>query len=65
MKPAFLLMCYLSGMPSGQTHFADVNSCNYFKKSLSNQAIKIGEDEKYYDCYCKLVIINEKRVKLY
>ena len=59
MKPAFLLMCYLAGNPAGQTHFSNVKNCDYFKKFLDNQTIKIGEDEKNYDCFCKLVNVNE------
>ena len=57
-------MCYLAGNPAGQTHFASVNSCDYFKKYLDNQSIKIGEDEKNYDCFCKLVTVNES-MRLY
>ena len=64
MKPAFLLMCYLAGAPAGQTHFASVNSCDYFKNYLDNQSIKIGEEEKNYDCFCKLVTVNES-MRLY
>ena len=57
-------MCYLAGVPAGQTHFANVNNCDYFKKYLDNQSIKIGEDEKNYDCFCKLVTVNES-MRLY
>ena len=60
MKPAFVLLCYLAGNPSGMLHFSSVNNCDYFKKILSNQTIKIGEEQKNYDCYCKLVKVNEK-----
>ena len=49
MKPAFVLLCYLAGNPAGQLHFANVNNCDYFKKFLSNQTIKIGEESKNYD----------------
>ena len=59
MKPAFVLLCYLAGNPAGSMHLANVNNCNYFKKFLSNQTIKIGEESKNYDCYCKLVNVNE------
>jgi len=59
MKPAFLLMCYLSGAPSGTLHFASVNSCDYFKKFLHRQTIKIGDEQKDYQCFCKLVSVNE------
>ncbi len=64
MKPAFLLMCYLAGNPSGQSHFADINNCIYFKKFLDNQSIKIGDEDKVYDCFCKLVKVNDK-IRLY
>ena len=59
MKPAFVLLCYLAGNPSGMLHFSSVNNCDYFKKFLSNQTIQIGEEQKNYDCYCKLVKVNE------
>ena len=59
MKPAFVLLCYLAGNPAGQLHFANVNNCDYFKKFLANQTIKIGEETQNYDCYCKLVNVNE------
>ena len=64
MKPAFLLMCYLAGAPAGTLHFGNVTTCDYFKKYLDNQSIKIGEDEKNYDCFCKLVNVNEN-MRLY
>ena len=60
MKPAFVLLCYLAGNPAGQLHFANVNNCDYFKKFLTNQTIKIGEETKKYECYCKLVKVNEE-----
>ena len=59
MKPAFVLLCYLAGNPAGSMHLASINNCTYFKKFLSNQTIKIGEESKNYDCYCKLVNVNE------
>tara|TARA_Y100000401_G_scaffold81502_1_gene66903 strand:- start:721 stop:915 length:195 start_codon:yes stop_codon:yes gene_type:complete len=59
MKPAFLLMCYLAGNPAGTLHFSSVKNCDYFKKFLDNQTIKIGDEEKNYDCFCKLVTVNE------
>ena len=64
MKPAFLLMCYLAGTPAGTLHFGNVTTCDYFKKYLDNKSIKIGEDEKNYDCFCKLVTVNES-MRLY
>ena len=59
MKPAFVLLCYLAGNPAGIMHLANINNCVYFKKFLSNQTIKIGEENKNYNCYCKLVNVNE------
>ena len=64
MKPAFVLLCYLAGNPAGTMHLSNINNCNYFKKFLSNQTIKIGEESKNYDCYCKLVNVNES-MRLY
>lgn len=64
MKPAFVLLCYLAGNPAGSLHLANVNNCEYFKKYLTNQTIKIGEESKNYDCYCKLVNVNEN-MRLY
>ena len=46
MKPAFVLLCYLAGNPAGQLHLASVNNCVYFKKFLTNQTVKIGEETK-------------------
>ena len=60
MKPAFVLLCYLAGNPEGMLHFRNVNKCDYFKKFLTNQTIKIGEETKKYECYCKLVKVNEE-----
>ena len=64
MKPAFLLACYLAGNPSGSMHTASINTCDYFKKYLHQQSVKIGEETKSYQCYCKLVNVNEK-MRLY
>tara|TARA_R100001460_G_scaffold104741_1_gene150677 strand:+ start:384 stop:578 length:195 start_codon:yes stop_codon:yes gene_type:complete len=64
VKPAFVLLCYLAGNPAGMLHFANVNNCDYFKKFLDNQTIKIGEEIKNYNCYCKLVKVNEN-MRLY
>ena len=65
MKPAFVLMCYLSGAPAGVLHFENVNTCGYFKKHLTEQYVVIGEDQKRYSCFCKLVKVDEKRVRLW
>ena len=64
MKPAFVLLCYLAGNPAGTLHLANVNNCEYFKKYLTNQTIRIGEESKNYDCYCKLINVNEN-MRLY
>tara|TARA_R100001480_G_scaffold94800_1_gene100083 strand:+ start:1035 stop:1229 length:195 start_codon:yes stop_codon:yes gene_type:complete len=59
MKPAFLLACYLAGNPAGSMHLSNVNNCKYFKDVLAKQSVRIGEENKTYDCYCKLVKVNE------
>ena len=64
MKVAFLLVCMLNGLPSGQAHFASINSCDYFKNYLDNQTIRMGEETRDYDCYCKFVNVN-KDTRLY
>ena len=64
MKPAFLLACYLAGNPSGTLHLSNINNCDYFKKFLHQQSVKIGEETKSYQCYCKLVKVNEN-MRLY
>ena len=45
-------------------HLSSVDNCNYFKKALAKQIVRIGEENKTYDCYCKLVNVNEK-MRLY
>ena len=60
MKPAFVLLCYLAGNPAGTLHLANVDNCKYFKKRLAEQSIKIGDETQRYDCYCKLVNVNEQ-----
>tara|TARA_B100000925_G_scaffold226686_1_gene175158 strand:- start:496 stop:690 length:195 start_codon:yes stop_codon:yes gene_type:complete len=60
VKPAFLLMCYLSGNPAGTLHFQSVNTAHYFKSYLDNQTVKIGETEQRYDCFVKLVKVNKE-----
>ena len=52
-------MCYLSGAPAGTLHFENVNTCKYFKQNLNEQYIVIGEDEKRYSCFCKLVKVDK------
>ena len=46
MKPAFLLLCYLSGNPAGTMHLASIKDCIFYKDYLDNQNVKIGEEEK-------------------
>ena len=41
-------------------HLANINNCQYFKKFLHQQSVKIGEETKNYQCYCKLVNVNEE-----
>tara|TARA_R100001086_G_scaffold200159_1_gene116455 strand:- start:691 stop:885 length:195 start_codon:yes stop_codon:yes gene_type:complete len=64
MKPAFLLACYLSGLPAGTMHLANINNCKYFQKFLHQQKVRIGDETKNYECYCKLVKVNEE-MRLY
>ena len=65
MKPAFLLMCYLSGISSGSLHFASINDCLYYKNKLNRQSVEIDGKQKIYDCYCKLVMVNSNKVTIY
>ena len=65
MNPAFLMMCYLGGAVAGTIHFENVNTCNYFKKALTGQTVFIGEEEKRYSCYCKLVKIDKDKVEVF
>ena len=65
MSPAFLLMCYLSGTPAGTLHFESVDNCNYFKEALTEQSIVIGEEEKRYSCFCKLVMIDKNKIRVW
>ena len=46
-------------------NFENVNTCNYFKKALTGQTVFIGEDEKRYSCYCKLVKIDKNKVEVF
>ena len=45
-------------------HLASIKDCIFYKDYLDNQNVKIGEEEKNYDCYCKLVNVN-KDMRLY
>ena len=60
MKPAFLLMCYLAGNPAGNLHFQSVKTADYFKSYLDGQTIVIGQEQKQYDCFVKLVKVNKE-----
>ena len=60
MKPAFLLMCYLAGNPQGTMHLSSIKNCIYFRDHLHKQVIKIGDESKSYECFCKLVTVNDK-----
>ena len=64
MRPAFLLACYLSGIPAGNLHLSNVHNCKYFQKYLHKQEVRIGDETKNYQCYCKLVNVNEN-MRLY
>ena len=58
------LLCYLAGNHAGIFILQVLIFIDYFKKFLDNQAIKIGEEIKNYNCYCKLVKVNEN-MRLY
>ena len=60
MKPAFLLMCYLAGNPAGTLHFQSVITADYFKSYLDYKSVTIGQETKKYDCFVKLVKVNEQ-----
>ncbi len=66
MKVAFAILCFLDGFPqNGQAFFSNMHNCLYFSEFLSKQkSVKIGNEEKLYQCYCKLVNVN-KDVRLY
>ena len=51
MKPAFVLLCYLAEIMQGCFILQVLIIVDYFKKFLDNQAIKIGEEIKNYNCY--------------
>ena len=66
MKPAFLLVCYLSGTPEGSLHFENVNTCLSFKASLHGQTMMKNKKEQIYQCFCKLVPeVDPKKVQVY
>jgi len=53
--PAFLLICYSDGAPSGSLHFRNVYTCDAYKKVLHQQTFKRNKKESSYQCVCKLV----------
>lgn len=53
-------MCYLAGNPAGTLHFRSVKTADYFKSYLDNQSVTIGQETKKYDCFVKLVKVNEQ-----
>ena len=53
-------MCYLAGNPAGTLHFQSVKTVDYFKSYLDNQSVTIGQETKKYDCFVKLVKVNEQ-----
>ena len=39
MKPAFVMLCYMLGVPTGNLiHYSNMHNCLYFSKYLSEQA---------------------------
>tara|TARA_B110000285_G_C14697022_1_gene411698 strand:- start:155 stop:355 length:201 start_codon:yes stop_codon:yes gene_type:complete len=66
VKPAFLLVCYLSGAPEGGLHFKNANTCMSFKKVLHGQTIMKNKKEKTYQCFCKLVPeVDSTKIQIY
>ena len=53
-------MCYLAGNPAGTLHFRSVKTADYFKSYLDNQSVTIGQETIKYDCFVKLVKVNEQ-----
>ena len=67
MKVGFAILCFLNGFPSGtnQVFFSNMHNCLYFSEFLSKQkSVKIGDEDKQFSCYCKMVMVN-KKVRLY
>tara|TARA_Y100000816_G_C25591989_1_gene317730 strand:+ start:161 stop:370 length:210 start_codon:yes stop_codon:yes gene_type:complete len=64
--PAFMLMCFLSGAPQGTMYFQNMDTCKYFRDGLSNQTIKMGEETKSYNCWCKMIpAVNPNKVRIH
>ncbi len=67
MKPAFILICMMSGIPekNGRMFLSSINNCVYFKEYLTKQSVtmknKDGKVEtKMYECICKLTKVPEE-----
>ena len=67
MKPAFILICMMSGIPekNGRMFLSSINNCVYFKEYLTKQSVtmknKDGKVEtKKYECICKLTKVPEE-----
>ena len=67
MKPAFILICMMSGIPekNGKIFLSSINNCVYFKEYLTKQSVtmknKDGKVEtKMYECICKLTKVPEE-----
>tara|TARA_X000001388_G_scaffold49215_2_gene35341 strand:- start:1937 stop:2146 length:210 start_codon:yes stop_codon:yes gene_type:complete len=63
----FLLSCYLNGVPSGSSHFKSILTCSYFRDYLHKQSVNIGQPPKpkMYECFCKLVMADPKKVRIH
>ncbi len=61
MKAAFILMCFMTSplQYSGDIKFSNVNNCNYFKKRLHGQVMKLGDQVRNYECMCKATMVKE------
>ena len=67
MKPAFILICMMSGIPEKNCRMflSSINNCVYFKEYLTKQSVtmknKDGKVEtKMYECICKLTKVPEE-----
>ncbi len=67
MKPAFILICMMSGIPEKNSKMllSSINNCVYFKEYLTKQSVtmknKDGKVEtKMYECICKLTKVPEE-----
>jgi hypothetical protein len=67
MKPAFILICMMSGIPekNGKMFLSSINNCVYFRDYMTKQSVtmknKDGKVEtKMYECICKLTKVPEE-----